>query len=279
MPAEQLTRSRRTLVRLRGTTGRPLLFVHPSSGSAGGFRRLLPHLAPGYPVAAFEATEPGPPDECSVRRVAESYLAEAAEAGLVEGAALVGWSFGGVVAVEMARIAERAGHRIGSVVLLDSATPDVLATRPRSAVQEYAGLFGADPEALRIPGTEDNPERILEAVAGLLSRESGIAYTAADLRPYAEVHAWHVRALQTGPAPAACQAPVTLLRAAQESAWGDVPEDLGWSALLGRPVRTRWVPGTHHSLTEQRHAASLAGLLEELVQSGPRTCADGPPAP
>ncbi|MGW4509755.1 thioesterase domain-containing protein [Streptomyces sp. NPDC004436] len=254
----------RSLVRLRAGAGSPVLFVHPSSGSIGGFRRLLPHLAVDCPLAAFEADGSGPVDGCTVTELAGAYLAEAAETSMADGALLVGWSFGGAVAVAMAAIAEREGRQIRGVVLLDSATPEVLRTRPRSVTEEYASLFGVDPGALQGVTDGDPADRVLEAVARALSPQGGPPYTAEDLRPYAELHTRHVRTLHCGPPLRPCAAPVTLVRAAAEQGWGTAPGDLGWSALLGRPVRVRWTPGTHQSMTDPCHAADLASLLDEL---------------
>ncbi|WP_330299062.1 thioesterase domain-containing protein [Streptomyces sp. NBC_00503] len=254
-----------------------MLFIHPSSGSIGGFRRLLPHLAADYPVAAFEASGSGPADGCTVTELAEAYLAEAAEAAMADDATLVGWSFGGAVAVAMAELAERAGRPVRGVVLLDSATPEVLKARPRSTVEEYAGLFGVAPELLEGVTEGDRADRVLEAVARALSPEGGIPYTADDLRPYVELHTRHVRTLHCGPPLRPCTAPVTLVRAAGEQGWGTAPGDLGWSALLGLAVRTRWTPGTHQSMTEPHHAAGLAALLDELFTGQRGALPGGPP--
>ncbi len=140
---------RKNLLELRRISGEGIdpvvVFVHSSSGSASGFRRLAGHLrAPGR-YLAFEAVEPGGANGCSVTAIADDYwralqplLQEEPRAAL----RFVGWSFCGVLSMEMARLAEDAGHRVVGVSLLDAATPRVLACR-RDARGGVAGRDSA----------------------------------------------------------------------------------------------------------------------------------------
>jgi thioesterase domain-containing protein len=252
------------LLSLRHGTGtRAIAFVHSASGSIGGFRRLLPHLDPGMTIVAFEAGRPGPEDRCSITAIAEDYLSELADAVQVDRTVLVGWSFGGPVAVELARLAEIGGTPPDAVILLDSATPAVLCERQRSGPVEIAALFGVQPP--RMP-PDSSDDAVLDAIAGALSVVSpGLGITADDLAPFVTTYRWHLKAARAGWSGLPCRAPVTLVRAAEESGWGDAPDDLGWSAVFDRPLTRRWAAGTHHTLTDPEHAARLAGLIEDVV--------------
>src|SRR4029077_12457942 len=91
------------LVTLRDGRGQSIVFFHPASGLATAFRRLAPYLPTEAAVFAFENAEPvGPPS--SIDAIAASYWSElrsVADGSLF----LVGWSFGGTVALELATIA------------------------------------------------------------------------------------------------------------------------------------------------------------------------------
>lgn len=264
-----LTAERARLLLLRETPGgidsRLVVFVHSSSGSAGGFRRLVPLLAAADRYVAFEALGAGSEDRCSVRAVAEDYWALISEHLGPEQTGelvLVGWSFGGLVAVHLAGLAERAGHRSVRIVLLDAATPEVLADRP---VRSVASLFGLD-DLDEGPGVAD--DALAARIAQRLDADAdtdadGGAVTEADVRPFILAHRWHVRALEAPWRPPPTFAHVVLIRARDEPGWAGAPPDLGWTAALGRPVEVRDTPGTHASLLSFGPVEQLADLLNE----------------
>ncbi|MFE0116825.1 alpha/beta fold hydrolase [[Kitasatospora] papulosa] len=263
--------NRGNLLLLRPGSGeRSLVFLHPAGGSAGGFRRLLPHLDPTLTVAAFQAGEPGPDDRCSIPAVAEDYLEELTETIPVTGAVLAGWSFGGAVAVEMARMAEQELAPPEAVILLDSATPVVLGERPRSPSGELAALFGVD--ATAVSGAE-SWESALEAIADALNEASRqVPVSPDELCPFAETYQWHLKASRAPWSGLPCAARVTLIRAADERGWAGCPDDLGWSAVFGRPIEPQWTPGTHHSLTDPANASALADRINSIL-TGLSACA------
>lgn len=244
--------------------GRTIVFVHPAGGGAGGFRRLLPHLDPSWNVFAYEALEPGPPDRCSLPAIAEDYLAALDRVASPAGAVLAGWSFGGAVAMEMSRRAEAAGCPPDAVVLIDSATPDVLAGRDRSAHAEIAGLFGVE---LADAAGADEESALAEVAAAFNRATPGARISATDLGPFVDVFRWHLDAVRREWPDAGCTAPCFLVRAADEKGWAatGAPEDLGWSRLLAREVTYRSSPGTHHSVFSEANAPVLAGVLQDIV--------------
>ncbi|RKT11414.1 thioesterase domain-containing protein [Streptomyces sp. 1114.5] len=250
-------------LRAAGPSGDSIAFVHPAGGSAGGFRRLLPHLPPGPGVLAFEADADAPADRCSIGAIAADYLEELAPQADLRRTVLVGWSLGGAVAVEMARLSEQAGAAPRAVLLLDSATPAVLGVRPRRPAAEIAALFGvAEPD---LPADADDAQILAAVARALEERSPGAGFTPADLEPYAATYRWHLRAARAEFTVRPCAAPVVLVRALDESGWGDAPQDLGWSAVFGRAVPQRWTPGTHHTLLDPAHVAAAAALIEDCI--------------
>jgi thioesterase domain-containing protein len=249
------------LVPLREGRGPTIAFVHPASGLATGFRRLVPHLTEHGRVYAFESLEPGPAERCSIAALGIDYwsqLREHVHGPLV----LAGWSFGGPVALRMAESAEADGVDVRHVVLIDSGTPDLLAPRAETRVRRLAGLFELDPDSIE----DGEDERALELVACQLRAVHGNdSIDIADLRPFVEVYEWHLKAMRRPWRAAAVHAPVVLIRARDEVGWHDAPADLGWSAALGGPLDTIWTPGTHYDLMSATNAPHLAELLNRLV--------------
>jgi thioesterase domain-containing protein len=265
------------LVLLREGGEPTIALVHPASGLSTSFRRLVPHLTGRNAVYAYENLDPGPPELCSIAALAEHYwyqLRRENPGRLV----LAGWSFGGPVAVTMAALAEAEGHPVLGVAALDSGTPRLLNSREETVLGRLAGLFEIDPglfpeDTARRVGTV---EEALEAVVALLRDQRGTdAVDADDLRPFVDAYLWHLEAVRRGWDEVRPRAPFLLVRGRDERGWREVPEDLGWSAVLGSAPRTAWVPGTHYSLMSRDNAPFTARALSSLAagEAGERDAA------
>ncbi|MBI4576845.1 MAG: amino acid adenylation domain-containing protein [Planctomycetes bacterium] len=168
--ALELPRSAPTcLVPIReGGTGAPLVLVHPVGGHVLCYRDLALGLASGRPVHGLRAR--GLDGECEPLRdlvaMAEAYVGEARRV-VGEGPwLLAGWSMGGLVAFEMARLLRTAGEEVGLLCLVDALPP-----RPGVDVASWDGdevtrrVYEANAEALRTwrPRPSPGPVTILVA--------------------------------------------------------------------------------------------------------------------
>ncbi|MCD9194675.1 non-ribosomal peptide synthetase [Streptomyces albireticuli] len=100
----------------------PMFFVHPAGGNVLCFAQLAKHLPADQPFYGLQApgTELGSEPLRSVEELATSYL-KAIRAVQPHGPyTLGGWSFGGFVALEMARQLHLDGERTANVFLLDT---------------------------------------------------------------------------------------------------------------------------------------------------------------
>ncbi|WP_330461219.1 thioesterase domain-containing protein [Streptomyces sp. NBC_00820] len=255
---------RGNLVRLRESSGpSALVFIHPASGSAAAFRALQPHLGSDCSIYAFQASGIDPDRPRSIEGIAKSYLAEFLSADPDSTPVFVGWSFSGPVAVEMARLAEEQGRGAAGVILLDSATHEVLAGRTTDRATEVGGLFGID---LSRAGT-DSTDELLDHAAELIAVASDApGLTGADLRPFWDVYTWHQGIFDDGWQARPCAAPLLMVRARDETGWNAAPECLGWSAVLDRSVPVVWTSGTHYSLMDSGRLAEVARILDRAVE-------------
>jgi acyl transferase domain-containing protein/surfactin synthase thioesterase subunit len=92
---------------------------------------------------SFEVGEP-----LNIASLAREYAAELSR--LDEGRApsvLVGWSFGGVLAFEIARLLAEAGNQVGTLVLLDSMTPAVIPELTETESFSEGDVAGAEANA------------------------------------------------------------------------------------------------------------------------------------
>ncbi|KAB1904384.1 hypothetical protein F8279_21420 [Micromonospora sp. AMSO1212t] len=245
---------------LRPGAGRPgLVLVHPVGGAVLCYAALVSALGGDEPVWGFAADRPADdlPDAGRLAGLAERYLAtlDLAERRWV----FAGWSFGGVVAYEMAR---RAG---GTAVLLDTAYPGSDPPEDEAAIRRFflhdlcrtAGLPPPEPAA-GAGGTEPG-------VADLAARAGLTAdLTAAEIEARYRVCRSNALALAAH-RPGRYEGPVWYVRAGRSPdhgpAWRQVAPDL----------RTRSVPGEdHYTLLGAGPVGAVAAVVREALRRADR---------
>ncbi|MFI1422909.1 amino acid adenylation domain-containing protein [Streptomyces sp. NPDC020731] len=101
--------------------GTPLFCVHPAGGEATGFRHLAACPELRGPLYALQTSADGADHEDrSVEALAARYLAAVRAVAPTGPYLLLGWSMGGLVAFEMARLLELQGERAEMVFLVES---------------------------------------------------------------------------------------------------------------------------------------------------------------
>ncbi len=100
----------------------PLFFVHPAGGNVLCFTQLNRHLPADQPFYGLQApgTELGSEPLRSAQELASGYLTAIRKVQPEGPYTLGGWSFGGFVALEMARQLQQEGERTSNVFLLDT---------------------------------------------------------------------------------------------------------------------------------------------------------------
>jgi thioesterase domain-containing protein len=211
--------------------------------------------------------------------------AAAVEAAAPDGPYLLGgWSFGGVVAFEMARQMRRRGRSVALVALLDSWAPALAPTAIALREDDVVRLFLRDRSGLQeldASWLDAEPRGMGEAAAldWLLAgaHEAGLlkaSLSSAQVRPLLDVYRANVRA---GAAyrPQPYDGRLTLFRP-QAS-----PEPTnGWSALAGEPVEVHEMAADHYSMLASPAVAVLAERLRSAIERslGAASMApDGPP--
>lgn len=111
-----------TLLLRPGTEGRPLFFVHALGGDVMHLRPLIGAIDTNRPVYGVQARALDPRQEPQrrVEEMAETY-ARAIRSIQPNGPfTLAGFSFGGLVAFEMARVLTASGEKVASLLLIDT---------------------------------------------------------------------------------------------------------------------------------------------------------------
>ncbi|HET6762465.1 MAG TPA: amino acid adenylation domain-containing protein, partial [Longimicrobiaceae bacterium] len=281
------------LVALRdGGAGTPLFCVHPGEGTVLCYHGLARRMAPGRPVLGLQALdfETGTAPLVRIEEMAVRYVAAVRSRQSSGPYVLAGWSYGGLVAFEMARQLVRAGAEVERLVLFDCRLP---VTAPALARLDPV-LFRASMlfHASVLVDAQGNPTVTADELAPLdalgqaelIARRAGT--TAQALLPshippdqldrYLDLrmarsrgvteYEWH-----------RVPVPITLVRAGNVDLDTPFPEmrrayekaaaspDYGWGALTPFPVQVVEVAGDHHTLFADANLPGLAAAVDGIL--------------
>ncbi|MFE6750926.1 amino acid adenylation domain-containing protein [Kitasatospora purpeofusca] len=233
----------------------PLFCVHPAAGISWVYSGLLRHLDPERPVFGLQARglRGGSPD--SVTGIAADYVREIRAVRPQGPYHLLGWSFGAVVAQEMAVQLRAAGQEVGLLALLDGLP---------------AGPATAEP-----PASDDPVETLAELLASL-------GYDPADGRGQAELTALlgeaaallpdvfeHHRKLMAEHVPGHYRGAAVFVGATADKP-ADWPYEAAWAPYLTGGVAAHRIDCAHGALTRPEPLARIAAVLAETLESDPR---------
>ncbi|WP_037908064.1 alpha/beta fold hydrolase [Actinacidiphila yeochonensis] len=241
------------------------VFVHPVGGSVSGYTDVVAALPPGAGCVGLQARgldprcEPHP----DIPSMAADYLAELSARHRPEDLVLGGYSFGGLVAFEMAHQLGRAGRPPRGVVLLGTYFPQRDVTRA-GRIETLSALVGAiyrtpvDPRAL--DGLDD--DAVVGALAAAACGNASLPeqYRHAGLRRLIEVLARNLAMVEAFDVPV-IEGQVHLVRPESPEP-RDVPT--AWRRHARGGAVAHDIGGEHNALMSQPHGSRIARLLAEL---------------
>ena len=264
------------LVALSGSGDEPPLFcIHGGDGGVLFYRDLAALLPDNLPVFAIESVELSssePIVPSSVEETSASYV-KTLLAQYPQGPyRLAGYSFGGVVAHEMACILSGMGHEVRFLGLLDTHNPS--ATSRRYGSLERIAIFWKQhrhiplaPRFFKLIG------RFREGMAThrrvknevLAATTDGPAEAHGDLRRV-QVRQENWRAMQAYQ-PRPFLGKITLFKAKDQSDKVEWPEDYGWRAMGAGGFEIIPVEGKHLTLFESGNVSHLADALKPAIKA------------
>jgi len=258
----------------RGGGARPLFLVHAAGGNVASYVPLARHLGPDQPLYGLQSRglEGEAPPHARIEEMAADYLAVLREVQGEGPYRLGGWSLGGLVAFEMARMLAVAGDRVEFLALVDTRAPrgDSPAVAP-SAGGPLAGFMlhlGLSPEriatfvegsAALAPG-----ERLRRAWEA--ARVADVVPDDLDFPRFERL--WSVFRANAAAAsayrPGLCASDL-LLVFAEDRPEPAAPEAARWEALTTETVRVAAVPGDHFTVVREPHVRTLAALFADAL--------------
>jgi amino acid adenylation domain-containing protein len=243
----------------------PLYCIGEVSGEVIVFRRLAQELGPDQPLFGLQpfrllGSHP------TVQQLASAYIHELRLRGESRPFCLMGYSFGGLVAVEMARQLKRSGIAPPLVVLIDAGYPaGCRQNEPWSQkVRRYKYLWHAI-------GNGGGLRYLLARVKYGITRMAHRATTTVGV-PLPARGVKDVTALQEMAAESyrikSYSGPVYLFRAESQQEFLAGGDDLGWTGVLSNLVVAE-VPGDHGTINTGSNLKILAGKLRECLNGRP----------
>ncbi|MFF2751299.1 amino acid adenylation domain-containing protein [Kitasatospora sp. NPDC058048] len=245
----------------------PLILVHPQSGDVCSFLQLAGQLtgrlaaspAGARPVHGLEAVgyNTDEPPLATVEEQAQRYLRELRSV-LPDGPYLLaGWSFGGLVAFEMARLLEEQGNPPGFLGIIDAGAPASTAGAADGSAGDLHGLDEQDVLSLLLHDANSG-ER--------LPRRGRTE----QLQRMVRVFTTNGEAARRYRSTARLRTPIHLFTSAEAhpSLAGPVVVPARWRERTRGALNVVEVPGNHHDMLSPPHVApfadALSAVLEEL---------------
>jgi thioesterase domain-containing protein/acyl carrier protein len=259
----------------RGTNP-PLFCVHPGAGNVLCYVELAQRLGMAQPFYGLQAAglDDDQPPRSTVEEMAAAYLAALRDVQPQGPYLLGGWSFGGLVALEMAQQLHAQGQTVALLALIDSAPPPPDPAPPSDEVTLLAwfaqdlGRMVGKPSPLSI----DDLRRIApEQRLRFVLEQARAADVLPDIdeqqiRRGLAVFAANLNAMQRyQPQPYAGR--VTLFRAGVRAPADAADPTLGWSALAADGVALHVIPGDHYTIVRPPQVQLLAEQLSACLEA------------
>lgn len=266
-----------SLVPIRPNGSKPPIYCISGAGGCVLLFHALARLLPaGQPVYGLE---PPPrngerPMLASVEDIAAHYIHEVRMVQPEGPYFLVGFSFGGLVAFEMAQQFQAQGEQVGLLALFDSAQESCarewtaverIQERLRIYKQHVRGVF-AGPQGLNRLGNLLRGKGLKMLYRGFqvfgrrIPHTLAAAGTTEDVQVFARMHY----------RPRVYPGRVTLFRAQIRPGYERFDYQLGWGKLAGGGVEVHDMPGNHHSMVTEPNIRVLAekftGCLAQAQQ-------------
>lgn len=250
----------------KGIEKEPLIFVHPSGGSVHWYTELARYIDRTYPFYGIQARGIDGKQELdeSIEAMAFRYVDALLRKNLKGPFYLGGWSFGVIVAYEMAQQLSALGHEIRLLALLDHG-PHIDSAEPADDAELLTSIFdrnfSMDLTALR---KMSYSEQIKFAFRKAKKHKLIPFYVRlSDFRFYISIlktmrKAWHNYKIEK------YSGKITLFRSTENINSSSGPS-LGWDNYAGGGVEIIDVPGDHISMMFHPNVEILAGKITEKL--------------
>jgi thioesterase domain-containing protein/2-polyprenyl-3-methyl-5-hydroxy-6-metoxy-1,4-benzoquinol methylase/acyl carrier protein len=274
------------LVAFKSDGSRPPFFcIHPVGGNVFCYANLVNHLNPDQPFYGLEARGVDGKQEplTNIKDIAENYI-HAIQVVQPQGPYLLGgWSFGGLVAFEMAHQLQQQGQELAFLALIDVQLPLSGAAAPNldeaALLTWFAtdlGVFSTGEESVEFVNTlrQIEVDAQLPYILNLAKQKNSLPKTLdiEEIKPLVKVFKTNFLAMFSY-IPKVYSNKIYLFRSSElfpafqsSKLYSEVFESprelaLGWSELSLQSVKVHKIPGNHYTILNEPQAQSLGQKL------------------
>jgi thioesterase domain-containing protein len=248
----------------------PLFMIHPVGGNILGFHGLVKRLRPDQPVYGVQAQalQPNVPALTRLEEMASYYIDEIRRVQPQGPYYLLGYSFGGLVAYEIAQQLQAKGEIVGMLGMVDTWQVSFLRKLPKPS-SVWKQIYMRVRLAYLRAG-KSSPRMKLAYLLKKLKGRGLRAFSRASAAPpnTLSVTLESARAINMNAALRYEVQPydgkIVLFRATDEEDWL-LPEDLGWRAMALRGLDLHKIPGDHGSMFAEPQLSQLAHELTQCL--------------
>ncbi|MTI47958.1 MAG: amino acid adenylation domain-containing protein [Firmicutes bacterium] len=253
----------------------PLFLIHPHGGGVYCYYNLVKHLGADVNVYGIQAvgldSDYKPID--SLDRIVECYLEEIRAKQAIGPYLIGGWSFGGIVAYEIARRLEEMGEEIGFLGMLDVRPLTRLKTGEEIDPDEslpmlikYAQLIGMD----RLKLVEDDEDKLFNQIV-MYAKEKGIfpqSYSVDLLNRKIKVMMANSIAMEGYQYRGKIQSDIYLFHATEgnEKLEQEPVDPIEWTEYTSGRLNAIEVEGDHYSFIEAPNVNKVAEKIKECLK-------------
>jgi amino acid adenylation domain-containing protein len=264
----------RTLVEIQPLGSRPPFFcVHSSSGDVLRFVNLTRYLGMDQPFYSFLARGLKSHHEEPFSRIEDmaAHYVQVAQELQPEGPyRLGGWSFGGLVAYEMAQQLRQRNQEVSLLAMFDAHTWGTNRRQDKTDAELSAYLLAGVVENLEMPYEQFkqlDPDEQIDTLLAQIEKTTPMhsEFARQQARTYVKVSQTNMRILGDY-IPAPYEGKITVFCTDTTKEFSQYAQDptLGWGQLT-KAVEIFHVPGTHNTMMNLPHAETLAGLLGDCL--------------
>ena len=228
----------------------PFFCMHGVGGNVVGFRDLGRHMSPTHPFYGLQARglDGRQPHLSTIEEMASHYLREIASVQPRGPYFLGGFSFGGLVAYEMAQQLRAQREEVGLLVLFDT----------------YPGNLNPLASSL-LKSLRGSSKQLLIQAQRSLRRRARVTWRMLTMpRPLREV--FHANGRAAGKYRLTPYAgPATLFRASEQSPRNQDDPYAAWRELLPAGLNIQDIPGSHNGILVEPEVAVLADRLKSCI--------------
>jgi acetoacetyl-CoA synthetase len=266
----------RQVVLLRAGEGRPFFLIPGLGGVALEFRSLLSSLQTSRPVYGIQARglELGEDPHATIPEMASDYIAQMRQLQPDGPYSVGGYSFGGLVAFEMAQQLKRQGQQVDPVLLIDTAVharflpwKQWLRYRINRPINDISALLRT-PRGQRFDYAKGKARVLLDRARMLMGRQplrpdliggNGNTHLPVSFR---RVHGAAMAAYRHYK-PTAFDGCIVFIRAEVTDAFNAEPV---WRRVGEGRISVHTAPGDHYTMVTEPHSRTLAGLLDQHLR-------------